>query len=162
MKKILSFLFIISFFVAGCTNQTQNNEKKYDEINVYMIALSDNGVSGSKVGSEDSINPIKIHINETTDPIKIAYEKLLSIKERNYGESGLYNPLYQSTLEIDKIETDEDSALVYLKGSPLLGGVMDIPRVKAQLESTALQFEFIKSVKIYINNVELDKALSLK
>jgi hypothetical protein len=162
MKKIIYLIFITTFLVIGCANQNQNKEELYDKVNIYMIALSDNGVTGSKVGAEDSLIPIEIQITKTANPIKIAYEKLLSIKERNYGESGLYNPLYQSTLEIDKIETDEDSALVYLKGSPLLGGVMDIPRVKAQLESTALQFEFIKSVKIYINNVELDKALSLK
>jgi hypothetical protein len=168
MKKILYFLFVIIIFVAVILvvvfiNQKQNNsEKKYSEINIYMIALSDNGVSGSKVGTEDSIIPVKIHIDETSTPLPIAYEKLLSIKERNYGESGLYNTLYQSTLKVDKIKMDKDTALVYLKGSPMLGGVMDIPRVKAQLESTALQFKFVKSVKVYINDVELDQALSLK
>jgi hypothetical protein len=162
MKKILYLLLIITLIVVGCVHQEQNKEEKYDKVNVYMIALSDNGVTGIKVGAEDSLIPVKVKINETTNPLKVAYEKLLSIKERNYGESGLYNPLYQNEITINKIEINKDIALVYLKGNLLLGGVMDIPRVKAQLENTALQFKFVKYVKIYINDVELDKVLSLK
>jgi hypothetical protein len=153
---------MITIIVVGCVNQKQKSEEKYDKVNIYMIALSDNGVSGSIVGAEDSLIPVEVPIDETTNPLQAAYEKLLSIKERNYGESGLYNPLYQNEITIDKIEMNKDIALVYLKGQLLLGGVMDIPRVKAQLESTALQFKFVKAVKIYINDVELDQALSLK
>jgi hypothetical protein len=162
MKKFLCLLFIITITLVGCVNQDKNNEEKYDKVNIYLIALSDNGVSGSIVGAEDSLISVEVPIDETTNPLQVAYEKLLSIKERNYGESGLYNPLYQNEITIDKIKMDKDTALVYLKGQLFLGGVMDIPRVKAQLESTALQFKFVKSVKVYINDIALDDALSLK
>ena len=49
-----------------------------------------------------------------------------------------------------------------LNGTLQLGGVCDNPRVKAQLEQTALQFPTVKSVKYYINDKTLDEALSLK
>jgi hypothetical protein len=53
-------------------------------------------------------------------------------------------------------------ATIKLSGTLMLGGVCDNPRVKAQLEQTALQFSTVKDVAIFINNVTLDQALSLK
>jgi hypothetical protein len=39
---------------------------------------------------------------------------------------------------------------------------MDNPRVKAQIEETALQFSTVKKVSVYLKDKTLDEALSLK
>lgn len=131
-------------------------------IKIYLIAIQDNGKSGEKLGTGDSIVPVERSIKDTAAPLKAALEELLSLKEREYGQSGLYNSLYQSNLKVDKVAIVNNTADIRLTGTLTLGGVMDSPRVKAQLEKTALQFSSVKDVKIFLNGKSLDEALSLK
>jgi hypothetical protein len=76
---------------------------------------------------------------------------MLELESQNYGESGLYNVFYQSDLEIETINVEDGEAIIRLAGSLLLGGVCDEPRVRAQIEETALQFSTVSEVTIYIN-----------
>lgn len=47
---------------------------------------------------------------------------LLAIDEQFYGESGLYNALYQSDLQVESAEVDESgTAVVHLSGEYALG-----------------------------------------
>jgi spore germination protein GerM len=87
---------------------------------------------------------------------------LFSLKDRFYGESGFYNSLYQSNLKVDSAKIENGIATIKLSGNLMLGGVMDNPRVKAQITETALQFSTIKEVRIFINDKTIDEALSLK
>lgn len=131
-------------------------------VKLYFLALEDQGKSGQKIGCGDSLVPISVEIPQTPAVLKSAYEKLFSLKDRFYGQSGLYNALYQSNLELESVTITNNTALVRLTGNFQLGGECDNPRVKAQLEQTALQFESVKSVEITINGKPLDEALSLK
>ncbi len=132
-------------------------------INIYLVALEDNGKSGKKIGCEDSVVPVKQNVEPSAAPLKAAIEKLLSLKEQNFGQSGLYNSLYQSNLKLDQVVIDATgSAVIKLSGTIALGGVCDNPRFKSQLEETALQFPTVKTLMIYINDNTLDEALSLK
>ena len=79
-----------------------------------------------------------------------------------YGESGLYNALYQSNLRLGSISRNGNAWTIRLTGSLLLGGTCDGPRVKAQLEQTALQFSTVKSVRYYVNGQPLESLLSGK
>jgi hypothetical protein len=133
------------------------------QINIYLIALEDNGQSGKKIGCDDSVVPVKQNINKTNTPLKLAVEKLFSIKSQNFGESGLYNALYQSNIKVDEAKIDATgSAILKLSGNITLGGVCDSPRFKSQLQETAMQFPTVKSVSIFINDELLDEALSQK
>jgi hypothetical protein len=158
IKRFIILLMMVIILVSGCV--INQNKEQYKNVNLYFIALSDNGVRGKKVAAEDSVVPIKISIEKTTDPIPVAYEHLLAIKDKDYED--LYNTLYQSDLKFDKVKVNDGEANIYLTGNLILGGELDSPRVKAQLEETALQFKEIKSVVIYINNKNLDSILSLK
>ena len=42
----------------------------------------------------------------------------------------------------------------------MLGGVCDDPRIKAQLEESALQFNTVDKASVFINGVPLDQLLS--
>ncbi len=131
-------------------------------VQVYLIAIDDNGQSGNPVGCGDSAVPIQVQIEPTQGVLKAALEALLSIKEQYYGQSGLYNALYQSDLMVDSVKITGGKAEVQLSGLMILGGECDNPRVQAQLEQTILQFSTVTEVEVFINGKTLADALSLK
>lgn len=92
----------------------------------------------------------------------MSLNELLSVREQDYGQSGLYNALYQSTLKVDDIALVAGKAAIYLSGKVLLGGVCDNPRVDAQIKETALQFSTVKQVSVFVNKIPLEQILSGK
>jgi hypothetical protein len=131
-------------------------------VDVFLIALEDGGVSGPAVGCGDSIVPVQMVVPRTEGILRAALEKLLSMRDQYFGESGLYNAMYQSNLRVDAVRIEDGKATIELSGSLLLGGVCDSPRVQAQLEQTALQFSTVTSVAVFINGVPIEEALSLR
>jgi spore germination protein GerM len=70
--------------------------------------------------------------------------------------------LYQSDLQLQTVTIEAGQAVINLTGTFMLAGECDNPRVAAQLEATARQFQTVSSVSIYINGKTLADALSLK
>jgi uncharacterized protein involved in high-affinity Fe2+ transport len=133
------------------------------EINLYLVVLEDEGQTGEPIGCGDSLVAVPIHMEDQVDPLEVAYQYLLSIKDRIVDPYGLYNALYQSDLHLEKTSIDENGlAQVYLSGSYLLGGVCDNPRFEAQLTHTALQFPQVQQVEVFINGEPLEEILSLQ
>ncbi len=131
-------------------------------VKIYLIAIGDNGISGDLIGCGDSAVAVDVEIIPTQGVLKAAMQALLAIKTRDYGQSGLYDALYQSNLPLDSVRIDNGTATIYLSGSLMLGGECDNPRVEAQLTKTALQFSTVQQVSIFINNKPLKDVLSLK
>ena len=119
-------------------------------------------MSGQLVGCGDSVIPVQVETTPTKEVLRASLEKLLALKEQYYGESGLYNALYQSDLQLESITLENGKAEIYLTGTMMLGGVCDNPRVEAQLEATVLQFSTVQEVSIFINGKPLEEALSLQ
>jgi hypothetical protein len=131
-------------------------------VQIFLIALEDNGQSGIQVGCGDSAVAVQVEIPRTQAVLRAALESLLSIKSQYYGESGLYNALYQSDLQVESVNIEAGKASVYLTGTLLMGGLCDSPRVQAQLEQTVDQFSTVSEVEIFINGRPLADVLSLK
>ena len=131
-------------------------------VQIYLIALEDNGTSGLLVGCGDSAVAAQVEIPRTKGVLRAALDKLLSIKDPYYGQSGLYNALYQSNLQVESVKIENGKASVYLTGTMTLGGECDNPRVQAQLEQTVRQFSTVTDMEIFINGRSLADALSLK
>jgi hypothetical protein len=131
-------------------------------VQIFLIAVDDNGQSGQMIGCGDSLVPVQVEIPRSQAVLKASLEKLLSIKTQYYGESGLYNALYQSELQLESVTLDGGKAVIKLTGTMMLGGVCDNPRVTAQLEATARQFPTVSEVVIYVNGRLLADVLSLK
>ena len=106
--------------------------------------------------------PVKVEITPTLGVLKAALQSLLALKTRDYGMSGLYNALYQSTLAVQSVSLINGEAIIQLSGTFLLGGECDNPRVEAQLTQTAMQFPTVQTVSIYVNGKTLKEALSLR
>jgi hypothetical protein len=131
-------------------------------VKIVLIALEDNGQSGTLVGCGDSAIPITVTIPRTQGVLRAALEKLLSAKQQFYGESGYYNALYQSDLQVEAVAIEQGKAIIHLGGSLTLGGTCDAPRVEAQIEQTALQFSTVNDVAVFINDIPLEEVLSSK
>lgn len=131
-------------------------------IKLFFVALDDNGKSGKKIGCNDSIVAVDRAIPTTQAPLTAALKELLSIKERNIGQSGLYNALAQATLTIDSVAVVNGKAIIQLSGTLSLGGVCDDPRAEAQLKELALQFSTVRDVSIFINGKPIEQVLSGK
>jgi hypothetical protein len=130
-------------------------------IKIFLIALNDNGATGKKIGCNDSVVPVLITIDPTLGVLRVALNELFKLEgQREYGLSGLYNSLYQSHLSIVSLNIVNRETIINLKGNLAPGGVCDDPRIKAQLEEIALQFNTIDKVSVFINGVPLDQYLS--
>ena len=134
-----------------------------DRVNIYLVAVEDNGVSGKKIGCGDSLVPVEVRIATTPGVLRAALNELFKLEgQEYYGESGLYNALYQSQLSITDVAVVDGEARIFLTGYLVLGGVCDNPRVEEQLKAIALQFNTVNSVSVYINGEPLGKLLVLK
>ncbi len=123
---------------------------------IHLISLND----GGPLGCGDSLVPVTVEIPATRAILRASLDKLLSLNTQYYGESGLYNALYQSQLTIDDVRIDNRIATIRLSGQVVLGGVCDTPRLQAQLEQAALQFSTVDQVRIYINGNRLQDVLN--
>jgi hypothetical protein len=131
-------------------------------VQIFLIAVDDNGQSGQMIGCGDSLVPVQVEIPRSQAVLKASLEKLLSIRTQYYGESGLYNALYQSDLQLESVTLDGGKAVIKLTGILMLGGECDDPRVAAQLDATARQFPTVSEVVIYVNGRLLADVLSLR
>jgi hypothetical protein len=131
-------------------------------VSIVLISLNDGGKTGTAVGCGDSAVPVTVEIPATQGVLKAAFDALLANKSQYYGQSGLYNALYQSVLKLDSAKIEDGLATLQISGKLSLGGECDNPRVKAQLEGTAKQFSTVKDTAIFINGKPMADALSLK
>jgi len=60
---------------------------------------------------------------------------------------------------VEGIDLVGDTAIVRLVGAFQIGGVCDEPRVRAQVESTVLQFSAVRQTVIFVNGVRLEDLL---
>lgn len=131
-------------------------------VQIFLIAIGDNGQTGMPIGCDDSVIGVEVQAAPSQEVLRSALEELLSVNEQYYGQSGLYNALYQSDLVLGSVSIEQGEASIHLSGSLVLGGVCDNPRVEAQLEETALQFPAVSQVSIFVNGQPLEEVLSLK
>lgn len=124
---------------------------------IYMIALND-----GTIGCGDGAVAVTVPIEPTRAVLHAAIQALLNQKSQTYGESGLYNALYQSSLSINSVSIVGGEARIALEGQIVLGGTCDAPRVQAQLEQTAKQFSTVRTANITVNGRPLAEVLSSK
>jgi hypothetical protein len=133
-------------------------------VDVYLIAVGDDGAHGPRVGCGDSLVPITVDIgNDAEGPLLLdALKALLSLNEQTQPDTDLYNALNQSDLSVSELELESGRATIYLQGELLLGGACDVPRVEAQLRQTVLQFASVNDVTYYINGNLLEDLLDVR
>lgn len=141
---------------------TSNAGALFTRVKIFLIAVDDGGKSGPKIGCNDSVVAVTRAIAPTGAPLTAALKDLLSLHTRLYGQSGLYNALYQSNLQVSRVTLLNGKATIQLTGTLSLGGECDDPRVEAQITNTALQFSTVKAVDVYVNGKPLKNLLGGK
>lgn len=132
------------------------------QVKIFMIAMNDNGASGIKIGCGDSAVAVTREAPQTQAVLRAAMEQLVSIKDKYYGESGLYNPLYQSNLTLQSAVINNGKATVKFTGTLTLVGTCEDARIEAQFMQTALQFNSVSNAEIFINGKNLKDLISQK
>jgi Sporulation and spore germination len=130
------------------------------EVKLFLVALDDGGKSGRKIGCNDSLVSVTREVSPTRAPLRAALEELLSLPQNGGPGDSLYNALYHSKLKVRSVTLWRGVALIHLKGSVVVGGVCDNPRVQEQIEATALQFGGVRRVRVYVNGRPLSYYLS--
>ncbi|WP_343318904.1 hypothetical protein AAFM46_00415 [Arthrobacter sp. TMP15] len=130
-------------------------------LTLFYIAQDDGGTSGPVVGCGDSAVATTSPSVTFSDPVEGALRTLLENHSEEVGQSGLHNALWNSELSVSAIERSGGTVTAQLRGTLILGGECDIPRVEQQLLLTAGQAEGAP-VAITINGKTLSEALSLK
>ena len=161
--RVLAWLALTGLTcAAGAAAQTPAAPAAGTTVKVFMLALEDDGKSGKKIGCNDSVVAVERLVPRTTAPLGAAIRELVSIRDRMYGQSGLYNALSQSSLRVDAVGLANGVAEIRLSGTFKTGGACDNPRIEAQIKETALQFSTVRTVQVFINDAPLDIALSAK
>lgn len=160
---VISVVIYVLFFAAAPASAPTVNDKTVTQpLKMYMVAVDDNGVSGSLIGCGDSAVSVTTEGVTTNDVVKATMDRLLANKNQLYGESGLYNALYKSTLTYISSSTSGDTVTVKLSGKFSLGGECDNPRVQSQLELSAKVAAGVEKASIFVNDKPLSEVLSLR
>lgn len=145
--------------ISPVENSTEQDSSGTPFAKMFLIALDDDGKSGPVVGCSDSLVAVETRAKDA----RTALQSLLENHNQYYGQSGLYNALYQSTLKIERFESKGGETEVDLTGNILLGGMCDNPRVNEQLTATIRQSTTENlPIIIRINGTPLEDILSQK
>lgn len=159
VEEVISEVFLVTDVQV---TPTLGESEMVEQAQIYLVALGDAGRSGMAIGCNDSLVPVTVNIEPTIIPLDAALEELLAVDSRTYGQSGLYNALYRSDLIVDGVVIENGEALIELSGEIITGGFCDEPRIEQQLWQTALQYETVDSVTIYVNGKPLNEIFSVQ
>lgn len=132
--------------------------------NIFLVALEGEAAEGKTFGCGDVLVPVSRQAPEGVDALSAAIIELLEVEGPMVDAGGreLYNSLYQSDLTFKAARVENRTAVIELSGNLILGGVCDNPRVAEQITNTALQFDHIDTVEVFIDGEPLEEALSLQ
>ncbi len=155
MKSTLSTLVLFTL-LSACNTVTPNPviddrpleespaEETSNTLQVALVAIEDNGANGQLIGCGDSVVLVEVEPEDdpmqtaqTASKVSDALDALFAIEGSDYGESGLYNALYQSNLTTNSVSYSGSTMLISLSGSITSGGTCDDPRIEQQIRATA-------------------------
>jgi len=129
------------------------------EQKMYFIAVDNGGEDGELVGCNDSLVPIGRWVSSEGDIKRTIIEDLFTQHEQTYQRSGLYNPLWQSSLSVQTLELKDGLATLTLQGTLKLDSRCDGLRAQSMLQAALKQFEGVQAVHITINNRPLGEII---
>src|SRR5262245_36805996 len=103
LVRIVASFALVAWTATAVAAQALAPATASTTVKVFMLALEDNGKSGKKIGCNDSVIGVERAVPRTPAPLGAAIRELLSIRDRIYGQSGLYNALSLSNLKVDAV-----------------------------------------------------------
>lgn len=130
---------------------SMESDEAHEKFTVLQIPLVKNG---GDIGCDAGIFYAPHAVVKTQTPLDESYKLLFDIKEKPEIEGdGFRNPVAMYVkLHYDRVALEDGTARVYLKGSLMGPGHCSFPELRAQITETALWFESVREVKVYLNN----------
>lgn len=129
-------------------------------VRIYFIRLKTGGTTGCGDSLVAMSSGVRIS-GDIAEDVAAGLERLFALKDKFIGD--LYNPLYASSIRVEKVDFDSRSGLiaVYLRGTyKPSGDDCDHTRVKAQVWSTIRQFRGVERTNIYLNGIPFGDRVS--
>src|SRR3990167_4695809 len=177
MKKILFGLIGGTLLLAGCaqttTSETNSNttttntvsiaetpENAIDQVQFQLVAPSHDDMSGDLSRYLIPVEKnLETPVYTTEDEIKQALTALFAVKTFTYGESGLENSVYASTLAAATVTTASGKTTVALEGQVIGTGAVADAFLKLQITETIEQY--VSDYTITLNGSEKDWSCAL-
>jgi LysM repeat protein len=130
---------------------------RFDTVQVPLIRLD-----AGDLGCGDALEFVEIPVAPTRAPLTATLRELLAIDPALVDEEGLYDALAGSDLAVDVVRVINGVATIELTGTLVPGGVCDLPRIDAQLSESALRFDTVDEVNVFIDGEPLEDLLDLR
>ncbi|HEY9282933.1 MAG TPA: GerMN domain-containing protein [Pyrinomonadaceae bacterium] len=129
------------------------------EVQVFLVALDDNGRRGRRIGCGDSLVAVTRTVNAPGgSTLRAALEELLALPHDN--DAGLKNFWRGNNLRLSGVTLRNGLATIRIAGEgPFVAGVCDAPRITEQIRATARQFPAVRRVAVFVNGRTLEGAL---
>lgn len=129
-------------------------EHATQDIQVGLFVPNDHGQQGWEFGCQDSLVTVDTTIQQQVTPeneVRVALQKMFAYEHDEYSNFFAGKPMFVHTVGVS-----DGIANIWLTGDPELVGVCDDPRVVEQINATAMQFDEVNHVNIYLNGEEFD------
>lgn len=130
---------------------------KYKE---YFFALEADSDELEKTSCGDGIIPVERWVSTEGNSLRNLYQDVLSLHDKTYELTGLFNALWQSSLDVQEATIVDGLATIKLTGVITKSDNCDAERIKIQLERLAVQIPGVAQTVITINDKTLDQALA--
>jgi spore germination protein GerM len=163
MKRVLLTVLALLMLGAGAPASNAQGRRVAGRpaagrrVQVYLVALDDNGKRGRRVGCNDSLVPVTRTVGRGADPLRAAVEELLAIP-REY-EGGLGNFWQGENLSVQSVAQRGGVATIRLRGNVQVAGACDAPRIEGQIRETARQFRGVRTVRVFVGGRRLADVL---
>jgi hypothetical protein len=135
---------------ANIANALNDGPALFYQVKMPMLLGASYGIETEKIGC-DYVWWVTKSTAPTTAPLNATYREMFAFDQELDFYTGNYVKT-QSELTFDKAELENGLAKVYLNGKVnKTVGECDADRLKNQLTLTALQFDTVSSVEIYLN-----------
>jgi hypothetical protein len=119
-------------------------------VELAVLNVGDDG-EGERRGC-DFVEFVERSVPPTTAPLTASMRELFSIATTSVNGFYHFIPNTAGTLEFERASIQDGTARIHLSGELSgLTGVCDNPRARIQIEETALRFETVERVEIYLN-----------
>lgn len=128
---------------------------EFSEVEIALLDI-DRSTTGPERGC-DRVVMVERSITPTEAPLTAALELLFSLESEDVEGHHNFIASTNDTLSFERAAVEDGVAHIYLRGELSgLAGVCDNPRAAIQIEETALQFDTVSSVQLYLNDEATD------
>lgn len=142
----------------GSTSAPSLGGSETTTLNIAMLDYDGVGQGSEQpVRGCDEVVFIQEVVPKTSIPLTVALKTLFGYEQSEVGGYDNFIARVNDNLSFERAEVVNGTAKIYLTGQLTgLAGVCDDPRAKIQIEETALKFDTVDRVELYLNGTKTE------